>query len=210
MKLIKLLWGMGVLGAAVAVPCAAQTTFHEKVTQTITINAEPAKVWALVSDFEGAARWNTTVEKSTGIDEDKEQLTRLLVFKDSVGKEVDELDERSDADMTLRYHVRSSPWPTSRFNVVLRVSRGPTPGTSVVEWRGSFDTPGTNVDPDGAPPITGMPAQGPMIYGFDVETYDTTHAGGKDRAVQRDKRTVKIVSDLYRAGLDSLKWLMER
>ena len=210
MKLSKLLWGAGILCAVAAVPGFAQTTFHEKVTQTVTINAEPAKVWALVSDFEGTARWDTTVEKSMGIDEDKEQLTRLVVYKDGVGKEVDVLDERSDSDMTLRYHVRSSPWPASRFNVVLRVTRGPTPGTSVVEWRGSFDTPGTTVNPDAPPPIEGMPARGPMIYGFDVETYDTSRSNSSDQKVVRDKRTVKIVSDLYRAGLDSLKWVLER
>ncbi len=210
MKLSKLLWGAGALCAAVAVPCAAQTTYHEKVVQTVTINAEPAKVWALVSDFEGLARWNNAVEKSVSIDEDKEQLTRLVVYKDGVGKEVDVLDESSDATMTQRYHVRSSPWPASRYNVVLRVTHGPSPGTSVVEWRASFDTPGSSVDPDGPPPVEGMPSRGPMVYGFDVETYDTARPSSKDGNVKRDKRTVKIITDLTKAGLDSLKWVMER
>ncbi len=210
MKLRHRLQGVGmILGMTVGLLAQAQTTFHEKVDQTITIQAEPAKVWALVSDFEGTARWNSTVEKSMGIDEDKQDLTRLIVYKDSVGKEVDVLDERSDPDMTLRYHVRSGPWTVTRYNVVMRVSRGPSPGTSVVEWRASFDTPGVSTDPDAPPPIE-LSSRGPMVYGFDVETYDSSKASLGSEHVKRDQRTVKIITDLYRAGLDSLKWVVER
>ncbi|MDE1943255.1 MAG: SRPBCC family protein [Betaproteobacteria bacterium] len=208
MKFSNLLWGAGALCAVVAVPCAAQTMYHEKVVQTITVNAAPAKVWAQLNDFEGVARWNNSVERSMGIDEDKEKINRLVVYKDGVGKEVDVLDDSSDANMTQRYHVKSSPWPVSNFNVVLKVSSGPSPGTSVVEWRASYDSAGTAIDPDGPPPVT-TPSRGPIVYGYDVETYDTSRASG-DTPVKRDTRTLKILSDLAKAGLDSLKWVVER
>ena len=181
--------------------------FHETVSQSITIRADPAKVWALVGDFDGMAHWNSAVERSTSIDEDRDSLTRAIVFKDDLGKEVDVLDERSDADMTLRYHVTSGPWSVTRYTAMMRVSRGATPGTSVVEWRGAFDVKGILVDPDSSAPSLDMPP-GPLVFGLDIETYN--NSSSSEKSAKRDKITVKIITDLYRVGLDSLKWVLER
>ncbi|MDE2260634.1 MAG: SRPBCC family protein [Betaproteobacteria bacterium] len=190
-----------------SVPAATQPGFfHETVSQSITVRADPAKVWALIGDFDGIAHWNSAVDRSTSIDEGRDFLTRALVFKDDLGKEVDVLDERSDADMTLRYHVTSSPWPVTRYTAMMRVSRGATPGTSVVEWRGAFDVKGILEDPDGAPSLDMPP--GPLVFGIDIETYNNSSSSGKN--AKRDKVTVKIITDLYRVGLDSLKWVLER
>ena len=199
-----LAFGLMLTGAS-AWAATQEGFFHEKVSETITIQAEPAKVWALIGDFDGIARWNSTVAKSMAIDEDKESLTRAVVYKEDIGKEVDVLDDRSDADMTLRYRVTSNPWPVTRFESSMRVSRGPVPGTSVVEWRGAFDAKGILSDPDGKPSLDMPP--GPIVFGIDIETYNNSPS---TRTVTRDKRTVKIITDLYRAGLDSLKWVLER
>jgi hypothetical protein len=184
--------------------------FHEKVTQSITIQAEPAKVWVLIGDFDGMARWNSIVENSTSIDEDKDLLSRKVVYKEDIGTEVDVLDERSDSDMTLRYRVTQNPWPVARFNSTLRVSRGAVPGTSVVEWRAAFDVKGIYTDPDSRAPSLDMPP-GPIVFGLDIETYNNTPSNATETVtVARDKRTVQIITDLYRSGLDSLKWVLER
>ncbi len=180
--------------------------FHETVSQSITIKADPAKVWALIGDFDGVAHWNSSVERSSSIDEDRDSLTRAIIFKDDLGKEVDVLDERSDAEMTLRYHVTSSPWPVTRYTSMMRVSRGATPGTTLVEWRGAFDVKGILIDPDG-PPTFDMPS-GPIVFGFDIETYN--RSSPSEKSAKRDKVTVKIITDMYRVGLDSLKWVLER
>ncbi len=198
--------GLGLMLTCISALAATQDDFfHEKVSQTITIQAEPAKVWALIGDFDGMARWNSIVAKSVSIDEDKDSLTRKVVYKEDIGSEVDVLDERSDTDMTLRYRVPQNPWPVAHFNSTLRVSRGAVPGTSVVEWRATFDVKGIYSDPDGKPSLDMPP--GPIVFGIDIETYN---GGSSTQTVVRDKRTVQIITDLYRSGLDSLKWVMER
>ncbi len=182
--------------------------FHESVSQSITINAEPAKVWALLGNFDGMALWDSTVDRSVSVDENQDELSRLVVYKEDVGREVDVLDERSDADMTMRYHVKSSPWPVAHYNAKLRVSRGPTPGTSVVEWRGSFDVKGLIADSDSR--VGPESHAGPIVFGLDIETERDWIPSVDSRKVVRDKLTVKIITDLYRAGLDSLKFVLER
>ncbi|MHB8353432.1 MAG: SRPBCC family protein [Burkholderiales bacterium] len=207
MKFSQMVLGLGLMLTGVsALEAAQEGFFHEKVSQSIIIQAEPAKVWALIGDFDGMARWNATVAKTVAIDEDKESLTRMVVFKEDIGKEVDVLDDRSDADMTLRYRVTDNPWPVTRFNSSLRVSRGAVPGTSVVEWRAAFDVKGVYADPDAGKPSLDMPS-GPIVFGIDIETYNNSPS---TTTITRDKRTVKIITDLYRVGLDSLKWVIER
>ncbi len=181
--------------------------FHEKVVESITIQADPAKVWALVSDFEGVAHWNSTVAKSTAIDEDREYLTRAVTYKEDIGKEVDVLDDRSDAEMSLHYHVTANPWPVSRYTVSMRVTKGAVPGTSVVEWRGAFDVKGILAGGDDNRERSG-PNPGPIVFGLDIQT--SNDSAYTTRTYVRDTRTVKLISDLYRAGLDSLKWVVER
>ncbi len=182
--------------------------FHETVSQSITINAEPAKVWAMVGNFDGMALWDSTVDRSVSVDENQDELSRLVVYKEDVGREVDVLDERSDADMTMRYHVKSSPWPVAHYNARMRVSRGPAPGTSVVEWRGAFDVKGLVEDPENRVGPESHP--GPIVFGLDIETERDWVSPSSSGKVVRDKLTPKIITDLYRAGLDSLKWVLER
>lgn len=194
-----------ILAGTSAVAANQDGFFHEKVLESITIQAEPAKVWALVSDFDAIAHWDSVVAKSMAIDEDRDALTRMVVYKEDIGKEVDVLDDRSDADMTLHYHVTSNPWPVARYNVSMRVSRGAAPGTSIVEWRSTFDVKGIASESDDKSSSESRP--GPIVFGIDIQTEKSSYS---TVTVTRDKRPVKIISDLYRAGLDSLKWVLER
>lgn len=201
------LWAMLIL-VTTTVYADGQSSAHQKVAETITLTADPSKVWALVGNFEEVARWNPTVEKSLAIDESQSSPTRLVVFKNHGGREIDVLDERDDTQMTLRYHRLSGSLPLSSYRVVLRVSPGPAPGTSVVSWQGSYVAVATESDPDSPPPPSGMPARGPMIYGFDVETYDNGLTPVAHSV--RDPHIGNLLSEQYRAGLEGLKWLVER
>ncbi len=179
---------------------------HETVSQTITIQAEPAKVWALLSNFEGIARWDFSVESSVPVDKNHVILSRSVIFKDNGGREEDILDMHSDADMTMRYHASSASWPVTQYNAVLSVRQGPTPGTSEVEWSGRFDVKNQMADSNSASDKELNP--GPVVFGLDIETDPDSRTGPKK--YDQDKQTIKIISDQYRAGLASLKWLVER
>ncbi len=207
MKILKVALAVVMIGLGSVVKATTQhEVVHESVSQSITIHAEPAKVWALLSDFEGIAHWDFSVERIVPVDENQATLSRIVVFKDNIGKEEDVLDVRSDADMTMRYHVTSSSWPVSQYIAVLRVRQGPGPGTSEVEWRGEFDAKSQIADSDTA---SGQELRsGPVVFGLDIETEADSIA--TPRKPVRDKQIVKIINDQYRAGLDSLKWVLER
>jgi uncharacterized protein YndB with AHSA1/START domain len=179
---------------------------HEAVSQTITIQAEPAKVWALLRNFEGIARWDFSVERSVPVDENQATLSRRVVYKDNAGREEDVLDMRSDADMTLSYHASSASWPVTQYHAVLSVKQGPAPGSSEVEWRGTFDIKSQAVDSSAGSAKESRP--GPAVFGLDIETDPDAMPGSK--RTDQGKQTVKIISDQYRAGLASLKWVLER
>lgn len=207
MKILRAAMAVVLTGLGGAAQAATQHGLvHETVFQSITIQAEPAKVWALLSDFDGIARWNFAVERTVSFDGNQVALSRMVVFKDNIGKEEDVLDVRSDADMTMRYHVTSSSWPVTQYNVELHVRQGPAPGTSEVEWRGAFDVKGPssdNASNRGAD-------SGPVVFGLDIGTDADADSMATSKKPVRDKQTVKTITDQYRAGLDSLKWVLER
>ncbi len=204
-SLRTILWG----GLALAsLGAHADNLTQQTISETVTVKAEPAAVWALVGNFEGVARWDPSVEKSVAVDGSQSRPTRLVVFRNGGGKEMDALDERNDSSMTLTYHMVSGSLPVSNYHAVLQVSPGPAPGTSVVSWKGTYDVAEESADPDAPPPPSGMPVRGPMIYGFDVETYDSTQTPVA-HTVRKSKANLQL-SNQYRAGLDGLKWLVDR
>ena len=179
---------------------------HETVSQTITIQAEPAKVWALLSNFEGIARWDFSVERSVPVDGNQDTLSRRVIYKDNAGREEDVLDMRSDADMTLHYHASSASWPVTQYHAVLSVKQGPAPGTSEVEWVGKFDIKSQPADSSAGSAKQSRP--GPVVFGLDIETDPDSMPATK--RTDHGKQTAKIINDQYRAGLTSLKWVLER
>jgi hypothetical protein len=78
----------------------------------------------------------------------------------------------------------------------------------VVEWRGAFDVKGLVEDPENRVGPESHP--GPIVFGLDIETERDWISPSSSGKVVRDKLTPKIITDLYRAGLDSLKWVLER
>lgn len=107
-----------------------------KVDKSITIKAEPAKVWALVKDFGNMQKWHPSVT-STKLEKKGEETFRTLTLKDG-GTVVEKLRSADDGDMKIRYEIVSSQLPLTDFNAFIVVTKGAKPGESNVQWVGRF------------------------------------------------------------------------
>jgi uncharacterized protein YndB with AHSA1/START domain len=126
-----------VLALGLAGMASAHGPTRQKVMESITINADPAKVWALVGDFNSLPKWHPSIEKSVDTDGNNVGSMRTLTVKGG-GEVVEALEDYSAPDMTLRYRMKSGVLPVTNYTSMLKVAKGEAPGTSVVEWRGAF------------------------------------------------------------------------
>jgi mxaD protein len=75
---------------------------RQKVKESITINAAPEKVWAMVKDFGGLHNWHPAVAK-TELTDDK---TRVITLKaDGEPTITEELLKSDDDKMSLQYKI---------------------------------------------------------------------------------------------------------
>ena len=120
---------------------------RQKVTETVTINAAPEAVWAVVKDFDKLQAWHPAVENSTATQGNAVESERTLMLKGG-GKVVEKLESWSEADRKFSYRMREAgPIPVSNYSSTLAVKPGPGAGTTVVEWRGAFYRGYPNNDP---------------------------------------------------------------
>jgi len=74
-----------------------------QVEESITINAAPEKVWAVISDFGGLANWHPAVES---VDASGSEKGATRTFTIVGGGTVDNLLKKVDADkMTIMYQI---------------------------------------------------------------------------------------------------------
>ncbi|MGA8172711.1 MAG: SRPBCC family protein [Methylocystis sp.] len=129
-----------VIAAALAPPAAlAHGATPQKVVETIEIAAPPAKVWAVVGDFQNM-NWLPGVAKTEGQGGvAPEVATRRLVL--ASGAVIDDrLVQYDEAAMSLRYiieHVDFKVLPVGNLSATLKVSPGAA-GGSIVEWKSRF------------------------------------------------------------------------
>jgi hypothetical protein len=139
------------VAALLALPAAALAahgTTPLKAVETMDIDAQPAKVWAILADFQnwtwlpGVAR----IEGSGGVVPDRDK--RRLTLNDGVV--VEESLTKFDADrMSLGYHVDSvdlKRLPATNYSVIVTV-RAAEGGKSNVEWKGRFYRGYPNANP---------------------------------------------------------------
>ena len=120
---------------------------RQKVTETITINAAPEAVWAVVKDFDKLQAWHPAVESSTATQGNAVDSERTLLLKGG-GKVVEKLESWSEPDRKFSSRMREAgPIPVSNYSSTLAVKPGPGAGTTVVEWRGAFYRGYPNNDP---------------------------------------------------------------
>lgn len=115
---------------------AAHGPTPQKVEKTITIKAEPAKVWAVVKDFGNLHKWLPPV-KSTKLEKKGEETYRTLTLKDG-GEIIEKLRSADDADMKLKYEIVGGVAPVADYISTIKVDAGPGAGESTVTWVGRF------------------------------------------------------------------------
>ena len=125
----------------VATTAAAHGPTPQKVEKSITIKADPAKVWALVKDFGNMQKWHPAVvtDKVTQKkDENGDMATfRALALKGG-GVINEKLRSIDDAGMKLKYEIVDSPLPLTDYNSTITVAKGEAAGETTVTWVGRF------------------------------------------------------------------------
>ncbi len=132
-----------------ATTVSAHGPTRQKVTEKIEISAPADKVWALISDFAGAASWLPMVESSTGEGGNEPGATRTLVLKP--GAEIKELLKKYDADkMMYKYRIPGKTHdvkilPVTNYASTIKVTSNGTGST--VTWKAGFYRGYPNNDP---------------------------------------------------------------
>jgi polyketide cyclase/dehydrase/lipid transport protein len=147
---------MGRAVAMVAALAVVGTTFtavwahgptRQKVRESIEINAPPAKVWAVIGNFQDM-NWLAPVSKTEGEKGNEIGATRRLTL--STGAAVDEELYKYEPDM-MSYSYRITTvdvkvLPVTNYSSTLTVSPAPD-GKAKLEWAGAFYRGYPNNDP---------------------------------------------------------------
>jgi hypothetical protein len=166
--------------ALLPLTAAAHGPTPQKVEKTVTIKADPAKVWALVQDFGNMQKWHPAVASDKleqNKDENGDMATfRTLTLKDG-GTIYEKLGSSSDADMKLKYYIVKSVLPVSDYNATMTVAAGPGAGETTVTWVGRF---------------------------YRKYLFNPPIPAGED-----DETAVKVISGIFDSGLANLKKVAE-
>ncbi|MGH6837515.1 MAG: SRPBCC family protein [Methylocella sp.] len=126
----------------------AQGPTFQKITETIQIDAPPAKTWATIADFHDMS-WLPGVAKTTGAGGNEPDVAKRQLTLDS-GATIDESLYKYDAAaMSYSYRVDNvdvKVLPVNNYSstIVVLPAEG---GKSTVEWRGVFYRGDPNNDP---------------------------------------------------------------
>jgi len=108
----------------------------QKVDKSVTIKADPAKVWAMVKDFGNMHKWHPAVA-STKLEKKGDDTYRLLTLKDG-GTIYEKLRSIDDEAMKIRYEIVEGALPVSDYNAFMTVKAGPGADETTVQWVGRF------------------------------------------------------------------------
>jgi len=108
------------------------------VRKTIVIDADPAKVWQTVANFDALASWHPAVAKDEIVEGGNNSIgeVRLLTLKGG-GTIKEKLLGFSDAEHRFRYAIVEGVLPVSAYTSTFTVTPVGTNKTSVT-WSGSF------------------------------------------------------------------------
>lgn len=115
---------------------AAHGPSPQKVEKSVTIKAEPAKVWALVKDFGNMQKWHPAVTGSK-LEKKGADTYRTLTLKDG-GTSSEKLRSIDEEGMQLKYEIIEGALPVADYYSVIKVKAGANPGESTVTWMGRF------------------------------------------------------------------------
>ena len=107
----------------------------QKVVETVEINAPADKVWEVIKDFDGIARWNPALSKSEGTSANQPGEKRTLTFAN--GEQlVEDLDSYDAAGHEYSYRMGKEnvkALPASSYSAVLKLT--PAGAGSTLEWK---------------------------------------------------------------------------
>jgi hypothetical protein len=135
---------------ALALPHAgwAHGPSRQKITETIQIDAPPAKVWATIADFHDLS-WLPGVAKTTGEGGNEPDAAKRQLTLDG-GATIDESLYKYDAaGMSYSYRIDNvdvKVLPVNNYSATIIVLPAEG-GKSTVEWRGAFYRGYPNNDP---------------------------------------------------------------
>jgi mxaD protein len=111
------------------------------VNESVEITAPPAKVWALVKDWNGLHKWHpafSNAEIKSG-ENNKVGALRTVTMADGGAQFTEELLGYNDKKRLYSYRiVGDSPLPIADYSSSIRVKSGKAKGTSVLIWKGKF------------------------------------------------------------------------
>ena len=131
--------------ASLATGAAAHGPTRQKVTETITIDASAATVWARIRNFDALKDWHPAVAQSPADKGNEEGSVRQLELKGG-GKLTETLEGWDDAKMRYSYRAKDGgALPVTNYTSTISVKADGA--KAVVEWRGAFYRGYPNNDP---------------------------------------------------------------
>jgi hypothetical protein len=108
----------------------------QKVEKEIVIQADPAKVWAIVKDFGNIQVWHPAIE-SDKMETKDDGVYRTLTLKGG-GTIYEKLRSIDDGDMKIKYEIVESVLPVNDYVATMTVKAGPGAGETTVTWLARF------------------------------------------------------------------------
>ncbi len=119
---------------------------RQKVTESITIDAPAAAVWARIHNFDALKDWHPAVADSPADKGNAEGSVRQLTLKGG-GALTETLESHDEAKMRTSYRATDGgALPVTNYTATLSV-RADGEQKSIVEWRGAFYRGYRNNDP---------------------------------------------------------------
>lgn len=119
---------------------------RQKVTESITIDAPAAAVWARIHNFDALKDWHPAVADSPADKGNAEGSVRQLTLKGG-GALTETLESHDEAKMRTSYRAADGgALPVTNYTATLSV-RADGEQKSIVEWRGAFYRGYRNNDP---------------------------------------------------------------
>ncbi len=126
------------LATLVPVAASAHGATPQKVVETIEIDAPPAKVWAIIGNFQDMS-WLPGVVKTEGEGGVTPEVAKRRLTLANGATIEERLVQYDETSMSLRYlmeHVDINVLPVGNLSATLKVI--PADGKSVIEWKSRF------------------------------------------------------------------------
>jgi len=112
-----------------------------QVSESVTLNASSAAVWALIGDFNGLYRWHPAVVNSTlEGDRSKAGSVRILALGNGA-RIVERQQSHNDAQHSYGYQILYSPLPISGYESQIMITDKGAKRCEVT-WSSSFNAAG--------------------------------------------------------------------